>query len=90
MNFVHSDLGQLSQGAVAIVTLGTAANVRLIFNNDVNFRSYQAGRPYRGYYIGYYRQSPVRMPVPSAGRWHVVVDLGGHAGTIQAGVRVAA
>ena len=88
MNFIHSDLGQLAPGAVAIVTLGTAANVRLL--DDANFRSYQAGRPHRGYYMGFYRQSPVRMPVPSAGHWHVVVDLGGHAGTIRAGVRVAA
>lgn len=86
MQFVHSDVGQLNAGAIAVVTLGTAANVRLL--DDLNFRSFQAGRPYRGYHMGYYRHSPVRLQIPSSGHWHVVVDLGGHAGTVSASVKV--
>ena len=86
MNFIHSDIGQLSPGDVAVVTLGVAANVRLL--DDGNFGSYQAGRNYRGYHMGYYRRSPVRLPIPAIGHWHVVVDLGGHSGTIRAGVQV--
>ncbi len=86
MNFIHSDLGLLEQGAVALVTLGTAANVRLL--DDSNFRSYRAGQRYRGYHMGYYRRTPVRLVIPTAGHWHVVVDLGGHAGTVRAGIQI--
>lgn len=86
MDFIHSDIGQLGPGDVAVVTLGTAANVRLLDNT--NFHNYQAGRSYRGYHMGLYRQSPVRLPIPSVGHWHVVVDLGGYAGTVRAGIRV--
>lgn len=86
MNFVHSDLGQVAPGGVVVVTLGSAANVRLL--DETNFRSYRARGSYRGYHMGFYRQSPVRLRVPYAGHWHVVVDLGGYSGTIRAGVQV--
>lgn len=86
MQFLHTDVGQLDAGAVAVVTLGTAANVRLL--DDLNFRAFQAGRAYRGYHMAFYRSSPVRLRVPSPGHWHVVIDLGGHAGTIRASVQV--
>jgi hypothetical protein len=86
MNFFHADLGHQQRGALAIVRLGTAANVRLL--DDSNFRSYQSGHRYRGYHMGFYRQSPLRLPIPTIGRWHVVIDLGGYAGTIRAAVQV--
>jgi hypothetical protein len=86
MNFFHADLGYQPTGAMAIVRLATAANVRLL--DDSNFRSYQSGRQYRGYHMGFYRRSPLRLGIPTSGHWHVVVDLGGCAGTIGAAVQV--
>src|SRR5918999_1630237 len=86
MKFIHHDLGQRSRGEIVEVTLkGNAANVLLL--DSSNFSSYRHGRRYRGY-GGHVRRSPVRLPIPRGGHWHVVVDLGGYAGRVNAGVRV--
>jgi hypothetical protein len=34
------------------------------------------------------KRSPITIAAPSAGHWHVVVDLGGYAGHVSASVRV--
>jgi hypothetical protein len=68
------------------VTLaGTAANVLLL--DDENVENYRKGKPYRGE-GGYARTSPFPIHVPRSGRWHLVVDLGGGAGRVQASSRV--
>lgn len=86
MKFQHYDLGHLSGGEIVQVTLsGTAANVRLM--DSSNFSSYRAGRRHR-YYGGNAKRSPVSIPVPHAGNWHVAIDLGGHGGTIRSSVNV--
>jgi hypothetical protein len=86
MNFLHTDIGNQSPGALVTVTLrGTEANVLLL--DTVNFQSYKASRGYH-YTGGHYKQSPVRLRVPHSGRWHVVVDLGGAAGSVNASVAV--
>jgi hypothetical protein len=86
MQFTHYDLGQKTGGEIVEVTLnGSAANVRLL--DDSNFHSYQAGRNHR-YYGGHATRSPVRLQIPNSGRWHVVIDLGGYAGTIRSSIRV--
>ena len=85
MQFVHNDLGWLQAGQVVEVTLGTAANVRLM--DAANFSSYRGGHQHR-YYGGHARQSPVQLQVPNSGHWHVAIDLGGYAGTIRSSVRV--
>jgi hypothetical protein len=88
MHYLHTDLGVLSAGSVVIVELsGTEANVLLLDNG--NLASYKRGDRYR-YYGGHFRLSPARIPVPAAGRWHVVIDLGGGAGSVSAAVRVVA
>jgi hypothetical protein len=87
MDFLHFDLGSQSRGNVAVVKLNTAANVRLL--DDANFGAYRAGRQHRTY-GGLAKESPVRLVIPSAGRWHVVVDLGGYAGQVRAEVNVIA
>jgi hypothetical protein len=69
------------QGDIVEVTLDRAANVLLI--DPANYHEYNHGRNYR-YYGGYTTKSPVRLAVPRAGRWHVVVDLGGGAGQVRA------
>lgn len=85
MQFLHHDLGYLGGDEVVEVTLGSAANVRLMDATD--FNNYLHGRPHQ-YIGGHARRSPMRVPVPHSGHWHVAVDLGGLAGRIRAGVRV--
>lgn len=86
MRFTHYDLGHLSGGEIVEVTLsGNAANVRLM--DSSNFQSYRAGRQHR-YHGGHATRSPVRLQVPRSGRWHVVVDLGGHGGSVRSNIRV--
>jgi hypothetical protein len=85
MEYLHKEL-DLAEGDTVEVNLGgNAANVLLL--DPENFRSYQQDRPYR-YAGGYARISPFRIPAPHAGRWHLVVDLGGGAGRVQASVHV--
>lgn len=68
------------------VTLsGSAANVMLL--DSSNFSSYKSGRQFR-YVGGLVKRSPVRLQVPSSGRWHAVVDMRGLRGTTRASFRV--
>lgn len=83
MNFLHYDL-QLMAGDVVEVTLDKQANVRLL--DDTNFSQYRSGRQHT-YYGGLATKSPVHLQPPHGGHWHVVVDLGGYAGTVSASVR---
>lgn len=85
-DFTHYDLGQLKRGSTVIVTLsGNAANVRLLDNS--NFGSYRRGGQHR-YIGGLAKESPVRLGVPSSGRWHVVVDMMGLGGSVRSSVNV--
>lgn len=81
----HYDLGHVIKGSTVVVSLGSQANVRLMSASD--YRSFKSGGRYR-MYGGSYRQTPVRLTVPSSGRWMVVVDLGGLAGKVRSGVNV--
>ena len=85
MEYLHREF-DLSEGDIVEVTLaGNAANVLLL---DVgNFDNYKQGRPYH-YCGGYVKSSPYRLQPPTPGRWHLVVDLAGDAGRVQASVRV--
>ncbi len=84
--FIHSDLGSRSRGDVVEVTLsGSAANVMLM--DTSNFNSYKNGRKFR-YTGGLAKRSPVRLQVPSSGRWHAVVDMRGLRGNVRASFRV--
>jgi len=86
MKFTHYDLGHLEGGSVVEVTLsGSAANVRLM--DWSNFNSYKSGRQHR-YFGGLANRSPVRIPVPNSGNWHVTVDMQGLVGTTRSGIRV--
>ncbi len=83
-DFLHREF-QLDQNDVVEVTLDHAANVQLM--DPSNFAAYERGQPFR-YYGGYVERSPVRLRPPHAGRWHLVVDLGGGAGTVRASTRI--
>lgn len=88
MNYLQSDLGHLEAGAVVDVTLrGTEANVMLL--DPVNLGRYRRDQSF-DYFGGHYTRSPARIAVPHSGHWHVVVDLGGAAGRVEASVNVLA
>lgn len=84
MNFLHTDFHG-GPDDVAVVTLDAQANVMLL--DDCNFISYRSGHSY-DYHGGWVTHSPVRLSPRHHGYWHVVVDLGGAAGTVRAGVRI--
>jgi hypothetical protein len=73
-------------GEVIEVSLNRAANVQLL--DDLNYDEYRNGRTYH-YYGGHAKQSPVYLTPPRPGHWHVVIDLGGGAGTVLATARLA-
>ncbi len=83
MNYLHYDL-QLSTGQSVEVTLDKQANVRLL--DELNYLKYKRGEQHK-YYGGLIKSSPARLKPPQPGKWHVVIDLGGYAGTVRASVR---
>jgi hypothetical protein len=86
MQYLQTDLGNQQRGAIAEVHLrGNAANVLLL--DGSNLSNYKGGRRYKGW-GGHATRSPVRIPIPRNGRWHVVVDLGGYPGKVNASVNV--
>ena len=85
MNFLDSEVITNPGDVIQVVLSGMEANVLVM--DEPNFQSYRFGRQFKNY-GGHYNQSPVNLPAPSAGRWHVVVDLGGYAGSVKAAVRV--
>ena len=84
MNFLQYEV-DLSTGDAVEVTLDKQANVRVL--DGGNYSRYQRGEQHT-YYGGLAKESPVRIAPPHAGHWHVVIDLGGYAGTVRASVRV--
>lgn len=84
MNFLHSEF-DAGRDDVIEVTLDGQANVMLL--DPSNFNNYKEGKSYR-YNGGLAKESPVRLVPPHDGHWHVVVDLGGYAGSVRAGMRV--
>ena len=85
MNFLHTEFWGGSESTVS-VSLDSHCNVLLVSDGD--FAAYRSGRSFR-YYGGWATRSPVRLVPPHYGHWHVVVDLGGRAGKVRAGVRIA-
>lgn len=85
MNFLHNDLGILDGNEVIEVTLDKAANVKLL--DSSNFNRYRNGAGHN-YFGGYITRSPFKVPVPRSGHWHITIDLGGHRGSVRAGVRI--
>jgi hypothetical protein len=67
------------------VSLDRQANVMLL--DPANYELYTRREKFR-YHGGLAEYSPMRLVPPHEGKWHVVVDLGGSAGTVQAGIRV--
>ena len=86
MNFLHKVL-ELAEGDMVEVTLNNPANVQLL--DEANYKQYSENKLYH-YHGGHATTSPVTLAAPSAGRWHLVIDLGGGVGTVTASVSVLA
>lgn len=84
MDFLHYEI-EAGPDEVIEVTLDNAANVLLL--DPANYDHYRQGRQYR-YRGGYARTSPVKIAPPHAGKWHLVIDLGGAPGVVRASARV--
>lgn len=84
MKFLHTEFWGGANNLV-LVTLDGQANVMLL--DDSNFCSYRNGESFP-YFGGWATRSPVRLSPPHHGHWHVVVDLGGYAGSVRAGIRI--
>lgn len=80
MNYLHYEF-DLKQDEAVQITLDKSANVKLL--DASNYQRYQAGQPYH-YFGGFAESTLVTLRPPHAGHWHVVVDLGGYAGTVRA------
>lgn len=84
MRFIHYEFN-LSSGDAVEVRLDKQANVRLL--DEPNFQRYRSGQPYT-FYGSLATVSPFMLWAPHAGYWHLVIDLGGYAGTVSASARV--
>ncbi|MDB5231658.1 MAG: hypothetical protein JWN76_2463 [Chitinophagaceae bacterium] len=84
MEYLHYDLS-LASGDIIIVNLDKQANVLLL--DSSNYSNYKAGRRYQ-YFGGLAKVSRFRVAAPSAGQWHVVINLGGYPGIVKASVSV--
>ena len=82
--YKHYDLGAQRAGAVVEVVLSAINNVRLM--DERNYRLYAASQPYK-FLGGLTVKTPVKLTVPSAGQWHLVVDREGLAKLANSNVR---
>lgn len=85
MKFLHYDLKTLGSDEVVEVKLDKQANVRLL--DHANFNQYRSGKKYK-FYGGLAKKSPVRLAVPNRNHWHLVIDLQGYTGRVNASVNV--
>lgn len=84
MNYLHYEF-DIGPNNIVRVTLDKQANARLLDNT--NYQKYRMGQQYN-YYGGFAKVSPADLRAPYQGHWHVVIDLGGYAGTVRASVSV--
>jgi hypothetical protein len=84
MNYLHQEFEAGPDDTIEI-TLDGQANVMLL--DTPNFERYRKGESFK-YHGGLARRSPVQVAPPHRGRWHLAIDLGGHPGTLRAGVRI--
>jgi hypothetical protein len=83
---LYKDLGHRDRGDVVEVTLDKGANVRLM--DSGNYNAYKQGRQHRAV-GGLATRSPVRLGIPSSGRWHLAIDMQGlRGGTLRHSVRI--
>jgi hypothetical protein len=83
-NYLHYEF-DVGPNDTIQVTLDKPANVKLL--DDTNYQKYREGQQYR-YDGGFTKALLVILTVPHEGHWHLVIDLGGYPGTVQASTAV--
>ncbi len=76
MNFLHYEMDAGPDDPIE-VSIDHPANVQLM--DPPNFRNYKNRKEFR-YFGGHAEASPVRLPPPRQGHWHLAIDLGGGPG----------
>jgi hypothetical protein len=84
MNYLNYEVSAGSDDVIK-VTLDKQANVKLL--DAINYQRYCTGKQYN-YRGGLAQVSPLNLVAPYQGNWHVVVDIGGYAGSVRAAVEV--
>lgn len=84
MRHLHYEVNA-GPGDIIQVTLNKQANVKVM--DGTNYQKYRRGQRHT-YYGGLAKVSPANVSPPRQGHWHVTIDLGGHAGSVRAAVRV--
>lgn len=85
IKFTHYDLKQLRAGLTVEITLSAVANVRLM--TAPNFAAYKQAMKHQ-FIGGVAKKSPIKLTIPQAGHWHVVVDMEGHHGHAELSIRI--
>lgn len=78
--FLHQELTIGPEDAIE-VTFDRPANVQLL--DPENYNRYLNKQAFN-YWGGFVTQSPYRIRPPHPGKWHLVIDLGGAPGSVQA------
>ena len=84
MNYLHYEFN-LDSNDVVEVSLNKQANVRLL--DSSNYQKYRRGQKYT-FHGGKATKSPAHIRPPHSGNWHIVMDVGGYAGTVKASVNI--
>lgn len=84
MNYLHYEF-DLGSSDVVEVSLDKQANVKLL--DFSNFQKYKRKQRHT-YYGGKATTSPAHVSPPHSGHWHLVIDLGGYAGRVNASVNI--
>lgn len=84
MNYLHYEF-EAGPDDLIEARLDKAANVLLM--DGPNYEQYRRAAPFR-YHGGYVTTSPYLLSPPSHGHWHLVIDIGGQAGTVHASARL--
>ena len=83
--YSHYDLGEQRAGTVIEITLSAVANVRLM--NSSNFERFTETLKHQ-FLGGVAKKSPIRLVIPEAGHWHLVVDMEGHKSLAESSVKM--
>jgi len=84
VDYLHADY-YLDRGDIVQVEIDHQANVMLL--DESNYQNYRNHRGFQ-HFGGHYDHTPINIPAPSTGRWHLVIDLGGYSGTIRHSERI--
>jgi hypothetical protein len=85
MQYQYYDLKTVEKGKIIEVTLGYAANVRIM--DSINYSNFKASRKYR-FIGGHVTRSPYKIVIPHTSHWYVIVDLGGYSGKVSSSVSI--